>query len=293
MADMTPEEIAFFESGGTQLPPGAEAAPQDPAPVEEAPEPAAPEPAATVEPAAAQPLVDASGLERLLTQRLAALEERITELNKPKPTPETVPDAETDPLGHMMHQLRKVNETVSTLQEKLTQEQQHAALKREFDAFAGNVRTIRDEFAKTTPDFNDAYTYIRNVRSADLAELGVPKSEIAQQLLNDELRLAQTALQSGKNPAAAMYEMAKRYGYKPAAPAATKPAQQAAEEKVTRLANGQFAAKPAPRAAATETALTLDGLTEASDDDLSKVVRDPDAWARIVGGKPGGTDIFH
>jgi hypothetical protein len=288
--ELSPEEQAFFETGGAQLPPGEVAASQD------EPEPEVVEAAPVVEeaqPAAQQsPLIDASGLESLLVTRLQEMEQRIAELAAPKPSPkeEVVPDAETDPIGHMMYQLSKVNSQVAELQTKLTQEQQNANLKREFEQFTTHVRAIRDEFTKTTPDFPAAYEYIRNLRSADLVAMGTPRTEVQRALLQDELRLAQSALQHNKNPAAEMYEMAKRYGYK--ATAAAKPAE-TPDQKVTRLSNGQFASKAPARAAAPTADLTLEGLSEASNADLNNIVQDPNAWAKIVGGKPGGNDIFH
>lgn len=207
--------------------------------------------------------------------RLAALEKQFQEKLQVQ---EPVPDPTTDPLGNMMHQLQQVNQNVTKLQQELNQEQQTNLLKQQFSEFVKSVQDIKTEYVKTTPDFNDAYTHIRSVRTEDLRAVGIPESEIPKILLQDELNISQNAIQRGKNPAEEIYNMAKRYGY--AAKAAAPPA----DQKLANIVKGQEAAKQ-PGRAAPESDLTIDGLKDAGNSDLDKMVQDDNLWAKLVGGR--------
>jgi DNA repair ATPase RecN len=279
MADLTPDEAKFFETG--ELP----ASLQAPEPVEPAPA-APPEPAPAAAPAAApnddflrQMLAEEQKRSQETLQRLQSLERQLAEkLNPPTPAP----DPETDPLGNLMHQVSQVSGTVSDLQQRLTQEQQQKQLQDQFNAFTNSVRSIKDEYEKTVPDFKDAYNHIRAVRTEDLRTVGVPEADIPKVLLQDELNIAQAALQRGKNPAEEMYNMAKRYGYsaKGSIPAA---------QHIANLNKGAQAAR-SPAASAPATELTMESLKDASEGDLSRMVQDDALWAKLVGGT--SHDIF-
>lgn len=212
--------------------------------------------------------------------RLDALEKQLQERLQPQVA---APDPNTDPLGAMMHQLAQVNATVTDLQAKLTQEQQNNLLKQQFEQFTNSVREIKTTYEKTVPDFNDAYQHIRNIRTEDLRLNGISEAEIPKILLQDELNIAQNALQRGKNPAEEMYNMAKRYGYAAKAQTLTP------DQKLANITKGQQTTRQ-PTRAAPESELTLEGLKDAGDADLNKLVQDNKLWAKLVGGTTN--DIF-
>jgi hypothetical protein len=296
MADLTPDEVSFFETGEL---------PESLVPAEEPPEPEVKTAETVVEEPKVEParqtvspldLEEFREAQRQMNERYAQMLARLEEENKPKPA--AAPDEETDPLGAIFHKLDTVNNEVTTLKQQLAESENKNAIKNEIDQFTNNVRALKEDFIKTTPDFDAAYNHIRSVRTEDLLATGVPKSDIHQMLLQDEIRLASASLQRGKNPAAEMYEMAKRYGYtakaadgKPASVAKPAPVGETADQKVERLKNGQFAARQ-PARAGTEVDLTLGGLSEASDGDLNKIIGNDNDWARIVGGK-AGNDVLH
>lgn len=290
--ELTPEEEAAFWSSG-RLPdnPAMTVLSSEP---DERPEPApkvevTPEPAPKVEPQ------DNSLLERLLAeerQERRNLEAKLAESSKKPVVEDPIPDAMEDPLGNIIAQLSKSNSRVESLERKLTERDERDDLQRQYGQFVDNVRALKAEFVKTAPDFDDAYNYIRDIRTQDLLDTGTPRAGIAQKLLAEEAQLAQTAMQNGKNPAEQMYAMAKRYGYAATAAKPAPAAQAKAEEKVDRLKNGQFASKPAARSAPPVAELTAEGLKDASNSDLNNVVMDDKMWQQIVGGKSSG-DIFH
>lgn len=291
--EMTPDEEAFFSTGA--VPPGLEAeAAASAAAIQEAtkePNPTEPQVEAKTE-----PVVDptAALIERLISEqrtRDEAFEQRFADLTASlKPAAKVVvePDEVEDPLGHMIHKLTGLNTQVAELKTELSTQQQNNLLKQQFEQFTSSVNDAKKTFEATTPDFKEAYAHIRTLRADDLRAAGAPEKDISKILMNDELQLAQTAIQRGKNPAAEMYAMAKRYGYAPKA-ATTTASQQTPEQKIEALLVGQRAARN-PSKAATESVLTLDGLKDASSDDLNKLVQDDAAWNRIMGGK--GKDIF-
>ena len=195
------------------------------------------------------------------------------------------PDPETDPLGAMMHQLNNVNNTVADLQTKLLAQQQVQAQTEALLSFQSSMKAVRDEYVKATPDFDAAYNHLRSVRADDMRVVGIPDTKIQQILLQDEIAIAQTAIQTGKNPAAVMYEMAKRHGYAAKPAGATPPA-----SKLDVLKAGMDAAKLPPAASQPPADLTLASIKSASDADLDKLVQSDDAWAKFAG--TGGKSIF-
>lgn len=295
MADLTPDEMSFFATG--ELPDSMAAEAAASAAAAEAPEP---EVTATVTaPVPVAPVVEDNKtlFERLYSEeqqrragmeaKLAQLEAQLAERSK---VAEIIPDEMTDPLGAMMHKLNQVNSQVAELQTKLTQEQQNNLLKQQYDQFTGSVRSLKEAYEKTTPDFKDAYAHVRNIRTEDLRLAGALEADIPKILHQDELQIAQNAIQRGKNPAEEMYNMAKRYGYLPKAPGAPATAS-GLNAKIAALKAGVEAAKTVQKAGA-EGELTLTGLKEASNTDLNNLVQDDSAWARIVGGQASGKDIF-
>lgn len=287
--DMTPEdEEQFFRTGALpenlnmQLLSNAE---DEPAEVVETPP--------VVEPKVEEP----DRIQQLLEEQRAhnaALEARLAEFEGklPKPAPkqeEELPDKITDPLGNIIAQLERSNSRIILLEQKLTERDSQSELRSQFDQFRANVQTLKTEFLKTTPDFDAAYQHLRAIREEDYKDSGMNAEAVRRALLEDEFRISQTAISKGQNPAEAMYKMAKRYGYAPKADV-QQDKQKQAEAKVDRLANGQFASKPAGVSNA-KSDLTVEGLKDASNSDLNKIVTDDKMWKQLVGGASVG-DIF-
>lgn len=283
---LTEDEQKFFATG--ELQPGMAPAP--------APEPPAPAPAPSPAPApndppapspAPAPAVNNEAAEILrqsmeeAQRRVGELEASIKALQNPTPTPAPAPDRNADPLGSMFHQLDAVMKTVSDLQKQIGEQRDLQTQQENFRAFQQQVSTMRDEFVKTTPDFPDAYTHLRNARIADMRALGFQDADINRTLMQEEVTLAQRAVQQGKNPAAEVYERARRYGYAAKMPAAT-PAPADPNAKLDAIQKAQQAAKNLSSQPQLED-ITLDGLKAASDDDLNKIIQDPKLWGKITG----------
>ena len=298
---LSPEEQMFFETGDAshlQAPPADAPAPAPaPSPLElaalsnEPPAPApAPAPAATPAPApAATPApapVPADAIE-ILTSRLQETQRQLAELEAarakaapPPPAEPPAPDPAVDPLGALMHKLEALQKQVQTVSESYKQTTEQSQAQANFQAFQQQVVGLRDQFVKTTPDFPDAYNHIRNARAADLASFGFNQQQINETLLREEIALSEKAIREAKNPAAELYEMAKRHGYTPkSAPAPAPAGPTAAEIARAQAAGRQVAAAPA----VTEAELTAEGLRQASEADLNKLVMNDATWRKLTG----------
>lgn len=277
MADLTPDEIAFFATG--ELPATLAAEVAEPAVAAPAPAPATAEPA--VPPATPDAVADLRSQLAAERSRMAALEANYQRLAEQGRTPAPAlapqePNIADDPLGAMFHKLNKVTDTVTKLEGSLTQQQQVAQQQQQFVDFQRQLQTLRDDFTKTTPDFQAAYAHLRTTRMDDLRDIGIPESRIAEALLHDEIAASQNAIAQGKNPAQVIYNMAKRAGY------TAKAVPQDAAAKLAAIAAGT-AADVAPGKADSTQQLTFSGLKDASESDLNKLVQDPTQWAKLVG----------
>lgn len=255
-------------------------------------DPAVVDPAdAAVKPVVVDPVVEPAAdttelLRRSLAeaqQRVGALEQSIQQLQKPaeKTVEEFVPDP-NDPLGTIFHGLDTMNKRVADLQAQLVEQQNQQANATTFNNFQTQVRSLKDEFVKTTPDFPDAYSHIRAAREADLKAYGLPDQQVRETIFREEAALAEAAIRQGRNPAEALYEMSKRHGYVPKTVVDPKAVVVTPKVKLENVAAAQAAAKNLPKTQVAEE-VTLEGLKQASDSDLNKMVMDDKSWGKIVG----------
>jgi hypothetical protein len=302
--ELNADEQAFFATG--ELPPALQAEAEAAAAAAAVPTPTpTPAPAPANEPAAGAtpapspapapaPAPDDYELARAADRRqLAALQENLRVLTEQmgrqtQPPPEVAPDPEKDPLGHMMFSIKQLNQQMAALQNNIVGDRQQSQQAQEFNAFVADIRQVKEVFTKTTPDFGDAYQHLRAIRAQDMRDVGVPEDRIPDALMRDEIAVAFNAKQQGKNPAEAIYNMAKRNGYVPkAAPPAATPAN--LQARIEQIQNGQAGAA-APARGDPTSVLTFEGLKDASSSDLDKIVQSEESWHKLVGNT--SHDIF-
>lgn len=302
---LTPEEQRFFETGdASHLQAGAPApspAPEPPAlnPVDlqalataTAPAPPAP-PAAPVPPPPAAPAPAPAPAEdpklEILRQSLAETQRQLAEAiaaqkaAQPPEKQEEPPDP-NDPLAVLMHKINTIAESVKTLQEQTVKQASQSAEVQRFQAFKGHVQALADEFSKTHPDFNAARDYLRANRVADLQAYGMTTQQIQETIFREEVALSESAIRQAKNPAQVLYESAQRHGYKQAAAPAPAPAPApSAGPTAEAIQRAQAAARQLPaQPSAGEVELTEQGLRQASEADLNRMVLDDAAWKRLT-----------
>ena len=91
------------------------------------------------------------------------------------------------------------------------QHQQRAALaERQFNAA---VEPHEAQFRQTNPDYDQAITHLTRKSYQDLIDSGYSEQQATQAIVSHARQIAGQALQQGRNPAQAVYHLAKKAGY--------------------------------------------------------------------------------
>src|SRR6267142_2773545 len=174
-------------------------------------------------------------LNKQLQQELAAAREQsgrmeqtfqklLSNLNE-KPAPKY----EEDPLGHMAARNETLEKEIKQLGEKIEGQTKQSSQFAFTQQISSDLSASESEFRSVHQDYDQAVKYLKDVTRSDLADQGVSGPEVEQTLNAGKLGLAHAAMKSGKNPAEALYERAKRYGFKT----------QVTEDKLKTLVKGQ------------------------------------------------------
>lgn len=151
-----------------------------------------------------------------------------------------------DPEADIFGAVRQVGETVAQLQKRQADETaaREAATKAETErnTFVSNYRADVDKFKATTPDFMDGYNFLLNSRAEELKAIGYDTPQALHEALTaDEYALAEMAFSKGKSPAEMFYTLAKQRGYAKKDGAAADTGKGA--EKLATIERGQQANK--------------------------------------------------
>lgn len=236
--ELTPEELALLKGGEDVLEDGEpdddDGDAEDDAPVAE-PDDAADESEPTPEddegddlgatmtlqriaPEKAKPVDTRSPAEIALSSELAAARRERAELreklaafeNPPKEEEQFVPaDPLTDPEGFARQQ-QEWRDSVTQSQQATVQQQQQAAF---VQAVQSDVQRARSE----SPDYDAAYDFAIQSRKTELRTMypAATDDEIMGVIGQDEVKLAQIAMQNGKRPSEQLKEWATSRGWSP------------------------------------------------------------------------------
>jgi hypothetical protein len=154
-----------------------------------------------------------------------------------------IPTIDKDPVGYLVGTIQRQGEEIQRLLQDSTQRQQAQQQTQQTLSLAQLAQVKENEFKAVTPDYEPALAYLMQQRQAELQAVGIRDPMQRQQILSNEyLTVAQIALGDNRNPAEAIYEIAKVRGYKPAngaaAPQEVIPPVTAAE-RVANVAAGQ------------------------------------------------------
>jgi hypothetical protein len=303
MADsdaLTPQEQQFFDTRGEVETPAAEPAEAAPAEQEVVLEvPGAPAPAAETPPPEKHQTVPLPVLleernkarqireqfeeerrkwtaaEARMQERLDILAQAMTRDQQPK---QPTPSFDDDPIAATVHGFQQTGETVKALQAKLDQiekGQQAEHLERQMTSAAV---AAEQQFKASAPDYDSAIEHLVNARGRELAALGYQGQQILEIMHGERKQVLQQSLQSGRNPAQVLYELAKVRGYAPKA-AAPK-----AEQRMDTLEAGNKAASGIDNVAGRQTkSISLQSLIEMDDDEFYKLSSSPKAFRRLFG----------
>jgi len=299
--ELSSEEAAFFDSKGETAPaestPVAEPAKEEPAKVAEVPVKEEVETDEEAEPvhktgdlskavvAKNRELAELKRQKRELETRHATLEGRMSILERlarglpatEEPQKPAVIDPDADPLGAVKSTFQKVTE----LEQQLAQRTQQEQASQQERQFIETYQRGAQEYAKTQPEFFDAYSHLVNGRVAELQLIGHAPEMVAQIVAAEEKMIINTALAQGKDPYQSIYDVAKLRGFSKAASVETPKADDATKivamqkaEKATKtLSNAPGAASSTP---------TLDALANMSEDEFAEATAGKN-WRKLLG----------
>lgn len=266
----------------------AQAAPEpadkpEPKPEAEAPVKAEAEPAERTDPANSsarpegyvpqQALAEARREAKEARDRAAIVEDRANKIleryfseNKAEPEkpdapphPGEEPNAEDDPAGWIIWRQR-ADRFVTHQQD--TQRSQQVEQQRRAGEFQGAVKSDVQAFKAQTPDYDAARLFYWNQRGPELMALGYSQDEAVAAIEQDEMQIANIALQRRQSPAATLYNIAKARGYQAKAAAEPVAAEATADtgpEVKRDPATGQFLPAEQEKAARIKTSQERNG----------------------------------
>lgn len=138
-----------------------------------------------------------------------------------------------DPLGSIR---REIQDLKRTQEESQTKTQQQTQARQQAEELERAVAAQVQQYTQQQPDYPDALNHLMQFRAQELALWGASETEIPQMLEAEARQIAEGAMQSGRNPAHIVYEMAKLRGYNVQKKVEAKPT-------VERIERGQKAAQ--------------------------------------------------
>lgn len=215
--------------------------------------------------------------------------EQLARQTQPKPVgeaPVEVPDINTDPVGHFKALYEQSQNKISDLDKWRQNQESQQTQYQNVQRLTQIALTHEADFSKTTPDYQDAASYVRAVRDQELQAMGYNDPAARQQIIHqDALQIAAQALQGNMNAAEVVYNIAKARGYqvktgaKPAAPIPTGDI-----KKLETVANGQKQGSPLSEANGSAPAeMSVEAILKMPEADFAKWAT-PDNWRKIAGG---------
>lgn len=185
------------------------------------------------------------------------------------------PDFETDPAGHLQHQLQTVRSALAQLQEAQQQQAQFRQQEEQAQRVVSSVNQAEASFAAQQKDYYEAVNFMRERQAAKFKALGMPEQMIPDAVSQEMRNFAVKALSAGLNPANSLFQLAKVEGYNP--PIAD------AAAKLDRVAQGVASTRGARSSApASNGEMTLEQAARMSYKDLGKMSEEE--FARLMGG---------
>jgi hypothetical protein len=213
--------------------------------------------------------------EARMQERLDILAQAMTRDQQPK---QVTPSFDDDPIAATVHGFQQTGETVKALQAKLDQIEKGQQAEHFERQITSAAVAAEQQFKTSAPDYDSAIEHLVNARGRELAALGYQGQQILEIMHGERKQVLQQSLQSGRNPAQVLYELAKVRGYAPKA-AAPK-----AEQKMDALEAGSKAASGIDNVAGRQTkSISLQSLIEMDDDEFYKLSSSPKAFRRLFG----------
>jgi hypothetical protein len=195
------------------------------------------------------------------------------------------PKFEEDPAGNLKHENEELKKVLSEVQSRMdkqdTASQQHDRL----NQHATYVSAREREFAKENPDYFQASEFVAALWRDEFTEAGFKEEDVPKLVFGKALAITTQATQAERDPAAAIYKIAKRYGFAPKQEEKKEEKKPDGESKLKQLEKGLETAKGTGGGSGPDE-MSLTTLAQMDDEAIDKLVKDPDWWAKNVRRSP-------
>ena len=184
-------------------------------------------------------------------------------------------DFDDDPAGHLKAQTEAQTKAITEIQATQRAQAEAQEKQKQFGDFMGHYSTAAAAFSESNPDFGAAYKHLAEQRTAIYKASGLDPKQIESSIQRDEIEVVQNAMQTGRDPAEAIYEVAKAHGYTNE----PKPEKTEGEERIETIAEGQKASTTLAGTGKTTAPISLEQLADMDSDspEFSK------AWNEVFG----------
>lgn len=120
--------------------------------------------------------------------------------------------------------IQQIKRALKTFLARDRQEQQNQGARQQHihrvNNISSNMSAFEQDYVADHPDYMQAADYLKASRQEELEDMGYSGNALMTKLANEFFGLAEDAMQSGRDPAEVVYNMAKRRGFKSGAKAA-------------------------------------------------------------------------
>lgn len=201
------------------------------------------------------------------TKYKEALNRILTSIDRQTQPQEVVPDFESDPIGALKYENEKLKQNLEKINQRDQQFEQTSKQHQAMNQLVKEYQSKAQEFSRSTPDFNDAYSYVVNQRLSEYEAAGYSRDDAIRLVNEDEAAIVVKALQDDVNPAERIYSLAKVRGYQ------KQQAQQKPNvQKLDVIEKGLRASKTLNTSSNAKTApLSIESLDAMSDEEFDKI----------------------
>jgi hypothetical protein len=127
-----------------------------------------------------------------------------------------VPDPQTKPLEYINHVLGNMQASTAELQQWRQQQELDSQQRSALRQYASWATSQEREFAKSQPEYHDAYRYAAEARDKELQALGYSDPAARSGIVrSNTAEIIHNAMQQGRNPAELVWEYARARGFAP------------------------------------------------------------------------------
>lgn len=205
--------------------------------------------------------------EELAEKRFAELVQRMERANaEPEPV---APDFDEDPAGNLQFQQEQLRKQQEQMQKAMQQQQQQNAYQARANALRDRYMQSQAALSQQHPDYQARVQALENQRIAFHESLGFSREQAQARTSQEAWGIIQDAIQNGKDPAQAIYQMAQASTPQPQAAPADEPGRK--RGTVTSIGS---------RGAAPKGKMTAARLLAMSDDEFAQATSG-DKWRKL------------